>query len=165
MFSSTFNWSVPFLSALALLLFTVAALLLYFVPLRYIILTWGESPRKRCARLEAASVGPAASPPRPSVCVETRTPPGDAAANHTLLRLLVLGINKFTKKLRNPYSINNNEVLDFLSRVPSDVQKVSPAGSAGQEAPNPPRHSAHTCVISSTAVIMEPGIIPVVFWS
>ncbi|MEQ2261765.1 hypothetical protein XENORESO_015372, partial [Xenotaenia resolanae] len=33
-------------------------------------------------------------------------------------------INKFTKKLRNPYCIDNNEVLDFLSRVPSDVQKV-----------------------------------------
>jgi hypothetical protein len=34
------------------------------------------------------------------------------------------GINKFTKKLRNPYSIDNNELLDFLSRVPSDIQKV-----------------------------------------
>uniref|UniRef100_A0A8C8FAW7 C2 domain-containing protein n=1 Tax=Oncorhynchus tshawytscha TaxID=74940 RepID=A0A8C8FAW7_ONCTS len=31
-------------------------------------------------------------------------------------------VNKFTKKLRNPYLIENNEVLDFLSRVPSDVQ-------------------------------------------
>lgn len=61
--------------------------------------------------------------------------PGDS--NDTLVWILVLGINKFTKKLRNPYSIDNNEVLDFLSRVPSDVQKVSPAGSAGQEAPNP----------------------------
>ncbi|XP_056876215.1 multiple C2 and transmembrane domain-containing protein 2-like isoform X1 [Takifugu flavidus] len=71
---NTFNWSVPFLSWLALLVFVVAALLLYYIPLRYIILTWG--------------------------------------------------INKFTKKLRNPYSIDNNEVLDFLSRVPSDVQKV-----------------------------------------
>lgn len=37
----------------------------------------------------------------------------------------ILGINKFTKKLRNPYAIDNNELLDFLSRVPSDVQKVS----------------------------------------
>ncbi|OWK08968.1 hypothetical protein Celaphus_00015167 [Cervus elaphus hippelaphus] len=36
----------------------------------------------------------------------------------------VWGINKFTKKLRNPYAIDNNELLDFLSRVPSDVQKV-----------------------------------------
>lgn len=51
-----------------------------------------------------------------------------------LVWISVLGINKFTKKLRNPYSIDNNEVLDFLSRVPSDVQKVSPAGSASQEA-------------------------------
>lgn len=34
------------------------------------------------------------------------------------------GVNKFTKKLRDPYSIDNNELLDFLSRVPSDVQVV-----------------------------------------
>lgn len=34
-------------------------------------------------------------------------------------------MNKFTKKLRNPYMIDNNELLDFLSRVPSDVQVVS----------------------------------------
>ncbi|KAI4790684.1 hypothetical protein KUCAC02_034471, partial [Chaenocephalus aceratus] len=32
------------------------------------------------------------------------------------------GVNKFTKKLRDPYMIDNNELLDFLSRVPSDVQ-------------------------------------------
>lgn len=43
-FASTFNWSVPFLSCLAVLLFVVAALLLYYVPLRYVILTWGEYP-------------------------------------------------------------------------------------------------------------------------
>ncbi|KAK3548644.1 hypothetical protein QTP70_015932 [Hemibagrus guttatus] len=42
------------------------------------------------------------------------------------LRYIVLlwGVNKFTKKLRNPYAIENNELLDFLRRVPSDVQKV-----------------------------------------
>uniref|UniRef100_A0A8C1KSD9 Multiple C2 domains, transmembrane 1a n=1 Tax=Cyprinus carpio TaxID=7962 RepID=A0A8C1KSD9_CYPCA len=42
------------------------------------------------------------------------------------LRYIVLawGVNKFTKKLRDPYSIDNNELLDFLSRVPSDVQVV-----------------------------------------
>ncbi|GAA6078994.1 multiple C2 and transmembrane domain-containing protein 2 isoform X1 [Tachysurus ichikawai] len=42
------------------------------------------------------------------------------------LRYIVLlwGVNKFTKKLRNPHAIENNEVLDFLRRVPSDVQKV-----------------------------------------
>uniref|UniRef100_A0A3B4YYR5 Multiple C2 and transmembrane domain-containing protein 1-like n=1 Tax=Stegastes partitus TaxID=144197 RepID=A0A3B4YYR5_9TELE len=33
-----------------------------------------------------------------------------------------VGVNKFTKKLRDPYMIDNNELLDFLSRVPSDVQ-------------------------------------------
>ncbi|XP_037365937.1 multiple C2 and transmembrane domain-containing protein 2 isoform X1 [Talpa occidentalis] len=38
--------------------------------------------------------------------------------------ILIWGINKFTKKLRNPYAIDNNELLDFLARVPSDVQKV-----------------------------------------
>ncbi|KAM8763148.1 multiple C2 and transmembrane domain-containing protein 2 isoform 2-T2 [Acanthopagrus schlegelii] len=71
---NTFNWSVPFLSGLALLVFAIATILTYYIPVRYIVLTWG--------------------------------------------------INKFTKKLRNPYSIDNNEVLDFLTRVPSDVQKV-----------------------------------------
>lgn len=35
------------------------------------------------------------------------------------------GVHKFTKKLRNPFLIDNNELLDFLSRVPSDVQVVS----------------------------------------
>nr|DBA31955.1 TPA: hypothetical protein GDO54_007709 [Pyxicephalus adspersus] len=73
---NTFNWSVPFLSLLACFILLVATILLYFIPIRYIILIWG--------------------------------------------------INKFTKKLRNPYAIDNNEFLDFLSRVPSDVQKPLP---------------------------------------
>ncbi|XP_077569804.1 multiple C2 and transmembrane domain-containing protein 2-like isoform X2 [Stigmatopora nigra] len=38
--------------------------------------------------------------------------------------VLIWGIHKFTKRLRNPYAIDNNELLDFLSRVPSDVEKV-----------------------------------------
>lgn len=37
-----------------------------------------------------------------------------------------VGINKFTKKLRKPHAIPNNELLDFLSRVPSDAQLVRP---------------------------------------
>ncbi|XP_077954030.1 multiple C2 and transmembrane domain-containing protein 2-like isoform X2 [Gasterosteus aculeatus] len=69
-----FNWSVPFLSCLCCLVLFVTTALLYFIPLRYIVLIWG--------------------------------------------------FNKFTKKLRNPYTIDNNEILDFLKRVPSDVQKV-----------------------------------------
>ncbi|XP_056592383.1 multiple C2 and transmembrane domain-containing protein 1 isoform X4 [Triplophysa dalaica] len=71
---NTFNWTVPFLSCLAITVLCAAAVLLYFIPLRYIVLAWG--------------------------------------------------INKFTKKLRDPYLIDNNELLDFLSRVPSDVQMV-----------------------------------------
>uniref|UniRef100_A0A915KH24 Uncharacterized protein n=1 Tax=Romanomermis culicivorax TaxID=13658 RepID=A0A915KH24_ROMCU len=43
------------------------------------------------------------------------------------LRLLVLiwGVNKFTKKLRSPNAVPNNELLDFLSRVPCDDEIVS----------------------------------------
>ncbi|XP_069747663.1 multiple C2 and transmembrane domain-containing protein 1 isoform X3 [Narcine bancroftii] len=71
---NTFNWTVPFLSWLAVFALTVGSVVLCFVPLRYILLIWG--------------------------------------------------INKFTKKLRNPFLIENNELLDFLSRVHSDVQVV-----------------------------------------
>ncbi|XP_077567022.1 multiple C2 and transmembrane domain-containing protein 2-like isoform X1 [Stigmatopora nigra] len=69
-----FNWSVPFMSCLAGLVLFTATLLLYLIPLRYIVLIWG--------------------------------------------------VHKFTKKLRNPYTIDNNELLDFLKRMPSDVQKA-----------------------------------------
>ncbi|XP_016302641.1 multiple C2 and transmembrane domain-containing protein 1-like isoform X1 [Sinocyclocheilus anshuiensis] len=71
---NTFNWSVPFLSWLAITVLCASATLIYFIPLRYIVLVWG--------------------------------------------------INKFTKKLWDPYMIENNELLDFLSRVPSDVQLI-----------------------------------------
>ncbi|XP_068422648.1 multiple C2 and transmembrane domain-containing protein 1 isoform X5 [Clinocottus analis] len=71
---NTFNWTVPFLSWLAIVAFGAATTIIYFIPLRYIVLAWG--------------------------------------------------VNKFTKKLRDPYTIDNNELLDFLSRVPSDVQVV-----------------------------------------
>uniref|UniRef100_A0A8K9VFR1 Multiple C2 and transmembrane domain containing 1 n=1 Tax=Oncorhynchus mykiss TaxID=8022 RepID=A0A8K9VFR1_ONCMY len=71
---NTFNWTVPFLSWLAIVALCVATVLIYYIPLRYIVLAWG--------------------------------------------------VNKFTKKLRDPYNIDNNELLDFLSRVPSDIQVV-----------------------------------------
>uniref|UniRef100_A0AAR2LIV9 C2 domain-containing protein n=1 Tax=Pygocentrus nattereri TaxID=42514 RepID=A0AAR2LIV9_PYGNA len=49
-----------------------------------------------------------------------------AALYYIPLRYIVLlwGVKKFAKKLLNPHAIDNNEVLDFLKRVPSDVQKV-----------------------------------------
>ncbi|KAJ7335767.1 hypothetical protein JRQ81_013708 [Phrynocephalus forsythii] len=83
---NTFNWTVPFLSWLAIVALCVFTVILYFIPLRYIVLVWG--------------------------------------------------INKFTKKLRSPYAIDNNELLDFLSRVPSDVQVVQ-----YQELKHDPTHS------------------------
>ncbi|XP_063820090.1 multiple C2 and transmembrane domain-containing protein 1 isoform X2 [Pseudophryne corroboree] len=69
-----FNWTVPFLTWLAIIALCLLTAVLYFIPLRYIVLLWG--------------------------------------------------INKFTKKIRSPYTIDNNELLDFLSRVPSDVELV-----------------------------------------
>lgn len=71
---NTFTFKVPFLSYLMMVCLTVTTLLLYFVPLRYIMLAWG--------------------------------------------------INKFTKKLRKPNAIDNNELVDFLSRVPDNVQCI-----------------------------------------
>lgn len=92
---NTINWTVPFLSWLAIAAFCLATVLLYLIPLRYLVLAWG--------------------------------------------------VNKFTKKLRDPYMIDNNELFDFLSRVPSDVQvmqhrelKVDPGQSPNKRRrPNP----------------------------
>ncbi|KAM4733529.1 multiple C2 and transmembrane domain-containing protein 2 isoform 2-T2 [Anableps anableps] len=53
--------------------------------------------------------------------------------------VLVWGINKFTKKLRNPYCIDSNEILDFLQRVPSDVQKVQYSVLRAPTGQNQPR--------------------------
>ncbi|KAK2186384.1 hypothetical protein NP493_202g02019 [Ridgeia piscesae] len=71
---NTFNWTVPWLTWLMVVLLAVVSIVLYWLPLRYLMLIWG--------------------------------------------------INKFTKKLRAPNAISNNELLDFLSRVPSDVELV-----------------------------------------
>ncbi|XP_048258170.1 multiple C2 and transmembrane domain-containing protein 1-like isoform X3 [Haliotis rufescens] len=69
---NTFNWTVPWLSGLAVTVLVVGTIVLYLIPLRLLLLAWG--------------------------------------------------INKFTKKLRKPNAIPNNELLDFLSRVPSDSE-------------------------------------------
>ncbi|KAJ3604795.1 hypothetical protein NHX12_026847 [Muraenolepis orangiensis] len=76
---NTATWAVPFLSWLAMAMLCVAMGLLYFLPLRYLVLAWG--------------------------------------------------VNKFTKKLRNPYLIDNNELMDFLSRVQYRELKVDPGQS------------------------------------
>ncbi|KAL5004431.1 hypothetical protein ScPMuIL_017887 [Solemya velum] len=71
---NTFNWTVPWLTTMAVILLTIGVIVLYHIPLRYLILAWG--------------------------------------------------INKFTKKLRAPNAIPNNELLDYLSRVPSDSELI-----------------------------------------
>ncbi|CAG2114348.1 unnamed protein product, partial [Medioppia subpectinata] len=71
---NTFNFSVPFLSWLLIICLSIITVILYYIPLRYLIMVWG--------------------------------------------------INKFTKKLRSPDAIDNNELLDFLSRVPDVDEKV-----------------------------------------
>eukprot|EP00731_Ephydatia_muelleri_P035092 Em0096g11a len=63
------HWRVPWLCWLAITVLTVAMVIVYFIPLRYIILAWG--------------------------------------------------VNKFTKRLRNPHYIVNQELLDFISRAPT----------------------------------------------
>ncbi len=72
---NTFNFSVPFLSWLAIGALAAIAVLLYYVSPRYLVMAWG--------------------------------------------------LNKFTKKLLRPNFVNNNELLDFLSRVPDDEQLLS----------------------------------------
>uniref|UniRef100_A0A5S6QAN4 C2 domain-containing protein n=1 Tax=Trichuris muris TaxID=70415 RepID=A0A5S6QAN4_TRIMR len=70
-----FNFTEPFLSSIACLALVAGFFILYYVPIRWLIIIWG--------------------------------------------------INKFTKRLRDPNAIQNNEVLDFLSRIPSeDEQKM-----------------------------------------
>ena len=38
--------------------------------------------------------------------------------------IIIWGVNKITKKLVRPWATSNNELLDFLSRVPDRVELV-----------------------------------------
>ncbi|KAG8222833.1 hypothetical protein J437_LFUL010349 [Ladona fulva] len=67
---NTFNFTVPYLSWIAIILIAVVAVILYYIPVRYL--------------------------------------------------LMAFGVNKFARKLIRPHTIPNNEILDFLSRVPDD---------------------------------------------
>ncbi|KAK8403176.1 hypothetical protein O3P69_000995 [Scylla paramamosain] len=68
--NNTFNFSVPFLSWLLIIVLIVGTFVLYYIPIRYLVMIWG--------------------------------------------------VNKFTRKLIRPHAVINNELLDFLSRVPDD---------------------------------------------
>ncbi|KAH8356307.1 hypothetical protein KR200_007825 [Drosophila serrata] len=74
---NTFNFSVPELTWLAVVLLLGAILVLHFVPLRWLLLFWG--------------------------------------------------LMKFSRRLLRPNTIPNNELLDFLSRVPDNEEIVSEA--------------------------------------
>ena len=38
--------------------------------------------------------------------------------------MILWGINKFLKKLIKPWAVNNNELADFISRVPDNEELV-----------------------------------------
>ena len=44
--------------------------------------------------------------------------------SHVRVLLLLWGTNKFLKKLIKPWAINNNELADFISRVPDNEELV-----------------------------------------
>ena len=71
---NTFNFSVPYLTWLAILAIGIIGIVLYYINLRYLLIVWG--------------------------------------------------INKFSKKLIRPNYVPNNELLDFLSRVPDDEELI-----------------------------------------
>jgi hypothetical protein len=86
---NVFNFSVPFLSWLAFVVVFLITIVLYFVPLRFVINTVlhiHDSPVR--------------------------------------VLLILWGTNKFLKKLFKPMAVNNNELADFISRVPDNEELV-----------------------------------------
>ncbi|XP_017040931.1 multiple C2 and transmembrane domain-containing protein [Drosophila ficusphila] len=89
---NTFNFSVPELTWLAVVLLLGAILVLHFVPLRWLLLFWG--------------------------------------------------LMKFSRRLLRPNTIPNNELLDFLSRVPDNEEinqyrELPPSAATDQSRNNP----------------------------
>ncbi|XP_067632695.1 multiple C2 and transmembrane domain-containing protein isoform X3 [Eurosta solidaginis] len=89
---NTFNFSVPELTWLAVVLLVGAIVILHFIPIRFLLLFWG--------------------------------------------------IMKFSRRILRPNTIPNNELLDFLSRVPDDEQinqyrELPPTASTDQSRNNP----------------------------
>ncbi|CAD7015084.1 unnamed protein product [Ceratitis capitata] len=89
---NTFNFSVPELTWLAVVLLVGAIVVLHFIPIRFLLLFWG--------------------------------------------------IMKFSRRILRPNTIPNNELLDFLSRVPDDEQinqfrELPPTAPTDQSRNNP----------------------------
>ncbi|TMW44632.1 hypothetical protein DOY81_010287 [Sarcophaga bullata] len=90
---NTFNFSVPELTWLAVVLLIGAIVVLHYIPIRFLLLFWG--------------------------------------------------IMKFTRRILRPNTIPNNELLDFLSRIPDDEEinqyRELPPTSASDAARNNPK--------------------------
>lgn len=92
---NTVNFSVPFLSWLAVVILIIVCVFLYYVNLRYLLIAWG--------------------------------------------------IKKFSLKLIRPDYVPNNELLDFLSRVPDDEElKDYREMKILEDKPTSPQKSAST---------------------
>ena len=90
---NTVNFSVPFLSWLAIVILVIVTVFLYYVNLRYLLIAWG--------------------------------------------------IKKFSLKLIRPDFVPNNELLDFLSRVPDDEElKDFREMKLTEDKPNSPHKAA-----------------------
>ncbi|XP_065369940.1 multiple C2 and transmembrane domain-containing protein isoform X1 [Calliphora vicina] len=90
---NTFNFSVPELTWLAVVLLVGAIVVLHYIPIRFLLLFWG--------------------------------------------------IMKFTRRILRPNTIPNNELLDFLSRIPDDEEinqfRELPPTPASEAARNNPK--------------------------
>ncbi|KAM7343721.1 multiple C2 domain and transmembrane region protein isoform 1-T1 [Cochliomyia hominivorax] len=90
---NTFNFSVPELTWLAVVLLIGAIIVLHYIPIRFLLLFWG--------------------------------------------------IMKFTRRILRPNTIPNNELLDFLSRIPDDEEinqyRELPPTPAAEAARNNPK--------------------------
>lgn len=101
---SLFNFTVPFVSFLAILLIMVIAFVMYLIPFHYICMIWGMS----IMYLYNFNVN-----------------------NMRCIHFLILSsslsftaVNKFGKNIYRPNRIRNSEVMDLLSRVPDDETLV-----------------------------------------
>jgi hypothetical protein len=105
--ANVFNFCVPFLSWLGFTVLCIVTVVLYNVPLRYeknIYLT------TLTLLIEAFHI-----------CLSIDI------QKSSLFRYLIMawGTNKFLKKLVKPNAISNNELADFISRVPDNEELVS----------------------------------------
>lgn len=82
-----FNFTVPYLSYLAMILAILGAVVLYFIPLRYLILTWGVNKFSR------KIVRPHSVPNNELLDLISRVPDDEELLNYRFLSLRTKGGN------------------------------------------------------------------------